>query len=101
MTRIVNINNTNNYDVYIGRAGHGHDGTFGNPHNVGHCKLCGKIHDRIEAVEAFTQYFYDRIEKDEEFKRRVLSLKDKVLGCFCSHSPCHGEVIVEWLKYNT
>lgn len=33
-TTVVNIK-TDSYDVYIGRAGHGHSGYFGNPFNIG------------------------------------------------------------------
>lgn len=53
---------------------------------------------REDAVERFQAYFADRIEKDSEFKRRVLALKGKRLGCFCKPNACHGDVIADWLN---
>jgi len=53
---------------------------------------------REDAVKRFERYFTDRIEKDSEFRRRVLSLKGKSLGCFCKPKACHGDVIADWLN---
>lgn len=89
---IVNINRTKKYDVYIGRAGKGLDGYFGNPFPL---ESFGG--DRDACLAAYKTYFLDRVRKDEEFKRRVLALKGKTLGCFCAPDLCHGEVIEEWL----
>jgi Domain of unknown function (DUF4326) len=50
------------------------------------------------AVQRFQRYFVDRIEKDSEFKRRILALKGKRLGCFCKPKACHGDVIADWLN---
>lgn len=90
MTKVVNIYKEP-YDVYIGRAGKGKDGYFGNPIRL------QKGEDAGATIEKYKEYFYDRLEKDEEFKRRVLELKGKTLGCFCKPKPCHGDVIVEYL----
>lgn len=91
MTTVVNIHKRQEYDVYIGRAGHGHDGYFGNP-----IPLDGIT--REQCIEQYRIYFYNRIEKDPEFKRRILELKGKRLGCFCMPHLCHGMVIVEYLE---
>ena len=80
------------FDVYIGRAGRGQDGYFGNPFRIG----CGMSLE--DAVQRFQRYFIDRIEKDSEFKRRVLAVKGKRLGCFCKPKACHGDVIADWLN---
>lgn len=80
------------YDVYIGRAGKGHDGYFGNPF---------KLDDeskRVEVLKKYEQYFYDRLEKDPEFKARVHTLKGRILGCFCKPLLCHGDIIVDYLE---
>jgi hypothetical protein len=99
MTRVVNLKRAE-YEVYIGRAGKGHSGYFGNPHPVGlPCELCdGTIHGHGQAIELFRSYFLKRVEDDPEFRRRVLALRGKVLGCFCKPRPCHGDVIVGWLE---
>lgn len=77
--------------VYIGRPGKGLDGYFGNPVRL------KKGEPRGSTIEKYRAYFYARIEDDEDFRQRVLALKDKVLVCFCKPNPCHGDVIVEYL----
>ena len=72
-TVVVNIYKEQ-FDVYIGRAGRGEDGYFGNPFRM------GSGISREDAVQKFQKYFTERIEKDSEFKRRVLALKGKRLG---------------------
>jgi hypothetical protein len=90
-TTVVNIRR-NKYDVYIGRAGHGHDGTFGNPFSA--------IRDggRENAVALYREYFLNRIRIDPEFASQIQSLKGKRLGCFCAPKLCHGNIIVEYLE---
>ena len=97
ITTVVNIYKEP-YDVYIGRAGKGKDGYFGNSHVVGFCKICNKIHNRGEAVDAFRVDFKKRIEYDSVFKERLKELKGKRLGCFCKPLACHGDVYVEYLE---
>lgn len=87
-TTVVNIRKSQ-YDVYCGRAGHGQSGHFGNPFNE---------YDRETNIRMFKTYFYKRIEKDEEFLRRVLELKGKILGCFCKPKDCHCDIIAEFLN---
>jgi hypothetical protein len=89
-TRVVNLRREP-YDVYIGRPGHGQDGYFGNPFPV----RLGM--GRGTALVKYTSWFLARIESDPEFRRRVLSLRGKVLGCFCKPAACHGDVIAEWV----
>lgn len=85
MTTVVN-KRKQKYDVYIGRGS-----PFGNPF------IIGRDGNRAEVIRKYRDYFYKRIE-DSEFRDRVLSLKGKVLGCFCKPLPCHGDVIVEFLN---
>jgi hypothetical protein len=94
------------FDVYIGRPGKGMEGYFGNPHPVYQfgkpwtvCPICKIKHMKGEAIEAFRKDFAVRIESDPEFRRRVLLLKGKRLGCFCDGN-CHGDVYKEWLDKN-
>ena len=101
MTRVINIHSGIKYDVYIGRAGKGHSGQFGNLHPIGYCNICKVRHDRAEAIAAYKKDFYQRIDKDEDFRQNVLELKDKTLGCFCKlphkEVSCHGDVLKEYL----
>ncbi len=86
--------------VYIGRRGRGHDGYFGNPYAVGHwCARCRRPHPTAgETLPCYEAYFLERLDEDPEFRRRVLELKGKTLGCFCAPGPCHGDVILAWLE---
>lgn len=80
------------FDAYVGRAGKGWGGYFGNPRRP-------RPGDRPgEAVQAFRLYFIDRITKDEEYRRRVDGLRGKRLGCFCAPAPCHADVYVQYLE---
>lgn len=72
-TVVVNIRKEP-FDVYIGRAGRGEDGYFGNPFSIGPGMT------REQSVERFRQYFYHRIENDREFRERVEGLRGKRLG---------------------
>lgn len=87
-TTVVNIYR-DEYEVYIGRAGKGKDGYFGNPYHTG---------DRDFILKQFKEYFYSRIKTDRTFAKRVLSLKGKTLGCFCSPKRCHGDIIADYLN---
>lgn len=92
-TTVVNLRK-DRYDVYIGRAGQGQDGYFGNPF-----KLDPKG-NRGETLDRFREYFYTRLKQDPQFKKRVLELRGKVLGCFCKPQPCHGDIIAGYLNKN-
>jgi hypothetical protein len=91
MTTVVNLYQTREYDVYIGRAGMGEDGYFGNPYSI------TATRNRDDCLDAYSSYFYSRLDNDPEFKKRILELKDKKLGCFCKPQRCHGDIIAQWL----
>ncbi len=77
--------------VYCGRAGHGHDGYFGNPIPL----EAGE--PRGATLEKFKSYFYDRLDRDPVYNERVRALKGKVLVCFCKPLGCHCDIIKEFL----
>lgn len=85
LTQIVNINDSEDWDVYIGRPS-----IFGNPYKVGK-------YSREEAISRFDAYFTMRVLTDEDFRATVLDLKGKRLACFCKPLPCHGDIIKEYL----
>ena len=97
MTTVVNIRRKKgkkrpHCDILIDRTS-----PFGNPHPIGYCDVCNKVHDRLEAIEEYRKDFYNHLT-NVEFRDNVLSLKGKVLGCWCKPLPCHGDVIVEYLE---
>lgn len=89
-TKVVNLRNER-YDVYIGRAGRGEDGYFGNP-----IRLQSEA-QRGSTLERYKEYFYNRLKTDPQFRERIHGLQGKTLGCFCKPNPCHGDIIKEYL----
>jgi hypothetical protein len=92
MTKVANLR-WDDYDVYIGRGGGKFNGYFGNPFAM----IRQTPEERDLVLDKFKKYFYNRVNNDEEFRNRVLELKDKTLGCFCHPKPCHGDIIAQWL----
>jgi hypothetical protein len=85
-TTVVNMRNSA-YDVAIDRTS-----PFGNPFHL------GKDGDRTTVLAKYREYFLERVEKDADFKRKVLALRGLRLGCWCSPLLCHGMIIAEWLE---
>lgn len=89
LTKRVCVKDSNQYDVYMGRKGHGYTGYYGNPYNAG---------TKEDNITDFREYFYDRLGIDSEYKERILELKGLRLGCFCAlDEVCHVDVIIEYL----
>ena len=75
------------YDEYIGRAGDGLSGYFGNLFKL------ARPEDRAAVLAKYETYFFQRMERDKFFRARVYELRGKVLGCFCAPMACHGDII--------
>jgi hypothetical protein len=99
MTKVVNLRKSR-YDVYIGRGS-----IFGNPysHKSG-TKAEFIVRNRKEAIKKYKEYFYNRLNTDDNFLLAVASLKGKTLGCFCKPDGgfegrilCHGQIIAGFL----
>lgn len=72
--------------VYIGRPS-----IFGNPYVIG---IDG---NRREVLQRFAHYFLVKLKNEPQFRKEVLALRGKVLGCFCKPRLCHGDIIARWL----
>ena len=96
--RVVNINHEP-FQVYIGRAGKGQDGYFGNPIKPKQlCPICNRKHGRGGTIECFERYARSRLAVDGEYRKRVRELHGLTLGCFCDvarDQRCHGEVLLQ------
>lgn len=88
-TQVVHMRERQPGDVYIGRAGKGEDGYFGNPF-----RLDGS-EPRGATIERFRYYAIARLAGDFEYRERVRALRGKRLVCFCAPLPCHGDVLAE------
>jgi hypothetical protein len=97
-TTVVNIRNQE-ADVYIGRPPRGLGipdpparGWLGNPF------VMNNEEGRMEVIDRFRLYFAKRVHTDKAFRKAVLELRGKTLGCFCKPKPCHGDIIALWLN---
>ena len=87
-------------NVYIGRAGvvfindvrfPPRASPFYNPYKIG---IDGT---RDEVIEKYRKYILEKLNSDAVFKKQLLCLKGKTLGCWCKPEPCHGDVLLEIL----
>lgn len=111
-TRVVNIMHAR-YDVYIGRAGQGEDGYFGNPYARGKlCRRCHEVHaSATSTLVCYAAYLHERLQTDAQFAAKIMALEGKVLGCFCrpvrgfsGRILCHGQIIaahIEGISYSS
>jgi len=97
MTTVIHINwapqgwqDKSNY-VYIGRAGCGLSGYFGNPIKIEGGK-------RGSTLKNYRRYLEHRLMTDTAFYTRVKELKGKTLVCFCKPKPCHGDILIEYIN---
>jgi hypothetical protein len=77
--------------TYIGHAGPRHqwpESVFANPF-VREAKQ-----DRKKMVEHYREY----LEGREDLLKRVGELRGRALGCWCAPQPCHGDVLLEYLR---
>lgn len=71
--------NKSSYDVDISRPN-----KYGNPFIIG-------VHGtRKEVIEKYESYILEKYTVEEI----VEDLEGKVLGCYCSPKPCHGDVLL-------
>ncbi|MGQ8876361.1 DUF4326 domain-containing protein [Delftia sp. NA_296.1] len=89
VTKIVNKNSTEDYDIYIGR------GTlWGNPFVISR-EEDGP--DREDVIEQYRKYFKEKLDTDLAFKKGILGLRGLRLACHCKPEACHGDVIAAYL----
>jgi len=100
ITHAVNIR-TSKYDIYIGRAGHGMDGYFGNPIILGEiCPVCGNLHLTGDStLTCYQKWLITKVQEDPEYRRRVKELQGCRLGCFCKPKSCHGDYLSRMVEY--
>lgn len=92
-TTVVNVR-TDEYDVYIGRANRSRalaQSIFANPYPI------GKDYNREQCLELYEKYIRYMLAETEYFKDKLLTLKGKRLGCWCTPLACHGDVLVKIL----
>jgi len=101
-TEIANLHTTPGFggarDVYVGRAGRGQSGYFGNPVVVGReCPICRVRHvSPGDTLRCHEIYLAERLLRDELFRLRVMDLSGRRLWCFCAPGPCHASTLARY-----
>lgn len=85
ITRVVNVDKKEKYDVYIGRGS-----DWGNPYAIG---IDG---NRDEVIRKY-QYDFERGYLKNS-KEQLLTLRGKTLGCHCKPAACHGDILANYLN---
>lgn len=94
MCKVVN-KYKDSYDVYIGRGS-----LWGNPYShMSGTKATFKVDTVEEAIESYKKYLWEEIRSGNITINDLLKLDGKVLGCFCKPKRCHGDVIVNAVKW--
>jgi hypothetical protein len=75
--------------VYIGRAGQGEAGPWGNPYRL----LPGNA--RGTTLERYRQWLLNRLYDEPDFREEVAGLHGKTLVCFCKPQTCHGDILAD------
>ena len=84
-TRVVNIKNGFPPGaIYVGRAGYGYDGFFGNPFTI------GKDGTREQVLKKYDAWLTHKVQHDDYFRAKVYDLRGKTLVCFCVPEKCHA-----------
>ena len=82
MTKVVN-KYKQPYDIYIGRGS-----KWGNPF------IIGQDGNREEVINKYENYLLN----NPELLNSLHELKGKTLGCFCKPKPCHGDVLIKYIR---
>lgn len=81
------------YDVYIGRAGKGQDGKWGNPFPI------TELDDRNRSIAKYKKWLWNNIDAGKISLKELADLDGKTLGCFCKPNACHGDILAEAILY--
>jgi hypothetical protein len=92
-SKVVKVNKEP-YDVFIGRPS-----KWGNPFSIG---MDG---NRQEVLEMYERWLNGEIEAPKHHhwyvpptKEEILTLKGKILGCFCKPKACHGDILLKIIE---
>ena len=73
--------------VHVGRPT-----IWSNPHYIGFCRRCRRVHDRAQSIAMFRRYL---LQKPELLARVRHELRGMNLICWCAPLPCHADVLLE------
>ena len=84
-TRVVNVH-TDHYDVFGARPG-----------RLGNHYKAGGLLTREDVIALYHCDFLHRVDTDPEFRKYILSCRDKSLGCHCKPKTCHLDAVARWI----
>jgi hypothetical protein len=88
MSKVVNINSGEHYDIYIGRGS-----KWGNPFShVPNTSAPWPVESREDAIRAYEDYLFTK--RPDLVAAAKIELKNKILGCHCFPLACHGDVLL-------
>ena len=96
-TRVVHCQREK-FDVYIGRGivevdGKKVENKWGNPYSHREGTLAKfKVNSRKEAIEMYEKYLLS----NEKLMNDLHELRGKILGCWCTPKPCHGQILAKY-----
>jgi len=85
--QVVNIKRGEQYDIYIGRAGKGQGGPWGNPYRP------DDVGGRLRSIALYRRWLWKQIGARRFTLEQLAALHGKRLGCFCAPQACHGDVL--------
>ena len=89
-TRIVNIKDTEDYDILITRPS-----KWGNPFtHLEHSTAPYKVKNRKTAVSKYRTWILTQPQLLDDLDE----LEGKVLGCVCKPASCHGDILIELIE---
>lgn len=56
-----------------------------------------RMRPEADAMASYRWYLALRTRHDADFRRDVLTLRGKRLGCFCKPGPCHADSLAAWV----
>lgn len=93
MIDLINVKTFSGKYIYIGRGS-----ALGNPYYI------GKDGTRSEVIEKYRKWLWKLVKIKGEVRGAIERLacdemQNIVLGCHCVPLPCHGEVIINCIKW--
>ena len=91
-TQVINLKHARPGDVYIGRAGKGRPGPWGNPFRLQNPK---DDTQRQAVLDRYRRWLTAEVESGRLPLTRLAALAGKRLSCFCKPKDCHGDVLAQ------
>ena len=82
----------NESHVYIGRKVRFVPASF---QSIWANPFSAKRYGRAKCLELFKSY----LQEQDDLMDNIWELDGKVLGCWCKPEACHGDILIEFLKY--